>query len=142
MFRYSRNLAVLHTDETFMPERRAVWSSWNYIGSRDAVRDSVCVTYWMNRLQNIESDKPLFVTLNPPRPPRAGTLSHSEVYDHPIFDAKAMIAQRKLWLLQGKRKYLVLRLLLRCRLPRRWLAGGARSRRAARRRATTVAGAK
>ena len=59
MFRYSRNLAVLHTDETFMPERRAVWSSWNYIGSRDAVRDSVCVTYWMNRLQNIESDKPL-----------------------------------------------------------------------------------
>jgi predicted NAD/FAD-binding protein len=102
-FRYSRNLAVLHTDETFMPERRAVWSSWNYIGSRDAVRDSVCVTYWMNRLQNIESDKPLFVTLNPPRPPRAGTLLHSEVYDHPIFDAKAMIAQRKLWLLQGKK---------------------------------------
>ena len=103
MFRYSRNLAVLHTDETFMPERRAVWSSWNYIGSRDAVRDSVCVTYWMNRLQNIESDKPLFVTLNPPRPPRAGTLLHSEVYDHPIFDAEAMIAQRKLWLLQGKK---------------------------------------
>ena len=37
-FRYSRNLAVLHTDESFMPKRRAVWSSWNYIGSRDAVR--------------------------------------------------------------------------------------------------------
>ena len=86
-FRYSRNLAALHTDESFMPKRRAVWSSWNYIGSRDAVRDDVCVTYWMNRLQNIESQKPLFVTLNPPRPPRAGTLLHSEVYDHPIFDA-------------------------------------------------------
>ena len=101
-FRYSRNLAVLHTDESFMPKRRAVWSSWNYIGSRNAVRDDVCVTYWMNRLQNIESQKPLFVTLNPPRPPRAGTLLHSEVYDHPIFDAKAIAAQRKLWLLQGK----------------------------------------
>ena len=101
-FRYSRNLAALHTDESFMPKRRAVWSSWNYIGSRDAVRDDVCVTYWMNRLQNIESEKPLFVTLNPPRPPRAGTLLHSEVYDHPIFDAKAIAAQRKLWLLQGK----------------------------------------
>jgi len=104
-FRYSRNLAVLHTDESFMPKRRAVWSSWNYIGCRNpnAVIDGVCVTYWMNRLQNIESDKPLFVTLNPPRAPRAGTLLHSEVYDHPIFDAKAMVSQRKLWPLQGER---------------------------------------
>jgi hypothetical protein len=102
-FRYSRNLAVLHTDDTFMPKRRAVWSSWNYIGSRDAVRDGVCVTYWMNRLQNIESEKPLFVTLNPTRPPRAGTLLYSEIYDHPMFDAKAIAAQQRLWLLQGDR---------------------------------------
>ena len=49
-FRYSRNLAVLHTDDSFMPKRRAVWSSWNYIGSAGS-RCSVCVTYWMNRLQ-------------------------------------------------------------------------------------------
>jgi predicted NAD/FAD-binding protein len=102
-FRYSRNVAALHIDECFMPKRRAVWSSWNYIGSRSEVHDSVCVTYWMNRLQGIKSERPLFVTLNPPRPPRAGTLLHSEVYDHPIFDAKAMAAQRKLWLLQGNR---------------------------------------
>jgi predicted NAD/FAD-binding protein len=102
-FRYSRNLAVLHTDESFMPKRRAVWSSWNYLGSKETASDGVCVTYWMNRLQNIESEKPLFVTLNPPWPPRAGTLLHSEVYDHLIFDAKVMAAQRKLWLLQGVR---------------------------------------
>jgi predicted NAD/FAD-binding protein len=102
-FRYSRNLAVLHTDESFMPKRRAVWSSWNYMGSRNAGRDGVCVTYWMNRLQKIESEKPLFVTLNPPRPPHAGMLLHSEVYDHPIFDLNAIVAQRKLWLLQGER---------------------------------------
>ena len=102
-FRYSRNLAVLHTDESFMPKRQAVWSSWNYIGSKDTASNGVCVTYWMNCLQNIESEKPLFVTLNPPRPPRAGTLLHSELYDHPIFDAKAFSAQRKLWLLQGER---------------------------------------
>jgi predicted NAD/FAD-binding protein len=102
-FRYGRNLAVLHTDESFMPKRRAVWSSWNYMGSRNAVHHGVCVTYWMNRLQNIESEKPLFVTLNPPWPPRAGMLLHSEVYDHPIFDLKAIVAQRKLWLLQGER---------------------------------------
>jgi predicted NAD/FAD-binding protein len=102
-FRYSRNLAVLHTDDSFMPQRRSVWSSWNYIGRRGRPGDKVCVTYWMNRLQNIESETPLFVTLNPPRPPRAGTLLHSEAYEHPIFDGKALAAQRELWLLQGKR---------------------------------------
>ena len=100
-FRYSRNLAVLHTDESFMPKRRAVWASWNYLGTKNAAQEGVCVTYWMNRLQNIESEKPLFVTLNPPRPPRAGSLLHSEIYDHPIFDANAIAAQRRLWLLQG-----------------------------------------
>jgi predicted NAD/FAD-binding protein len=102
-FRYSRNLAVLHTDESFMPKRHAVWSSWNYLGSRHAPRSQVCVTYWMNLLQNIASDKQLFVTLNPPRPPRSGTLLHSEVYEHPAFDARSLAAQRKLWLLQGQR---------------------------------------
>ena len=67
-FRYSRNLAALHTDESFMPKRRAVWSSWNYIGCRNAARDDVCVTYWMNRLQNIESKQSLFVTLESAAP--------------------------------------------------------------------------
>jgi predicted NAD/FAD-binding protein len=102
-FRYSRNLAVLHSDDGFMPKRRSVWSSWNYIGSRGDVGDTVHVTYWMNRLQNIASKTPLFVSLNPPRPPRARTLLHSEIYDHPIFDTKSMSAQRQLWLLQGER---------------------------------------
>ena len=32
-FRYSRNLAVLHSDPALMPKRRAVWSSWNHIGA-------------------------------------------------------------------------------------------------------------
>jgi uncharacterized protein len=102
-FRYSRNLAVLHSDDNLMPKRRAVWSSWNYIGTRDAGRDGVCVTYWMNKLQTLATDRQLFLTLNPPRPPRGGMLLHSEIYHHPIFDAKAIAAQQKLWLLQGKR---------------------------------------
>jgi uncharacterized protein len=101
-FRYSRNLAVLHSDPSFMPRRRAAWSSWNYVGSRDAAADNVGVTYWMNRLQAIPDSSPLFLTLNPPRPPRAGTLHHSEIYQHPIFDAAAISAQRRLWSLQGR----------------------------------------
>jgi len=96
-FRYHHNLAVLHTDETLMPQRRAAWSSWNYIETDGAL----CVTYWMNKLQNI-GGRNLFVTLNPPRPPRAGTLLHTENYEHPAFNAEAVKAQRQLWSLQGR----------------------------------------
>lgn len=96
-FRYSRNLAVLHTDASLMPRRRRAWASWNYIGADGGL----CVTYWMNRLQGLEGQN-LFVTLNPPRPPHAGTLLRSEVYEHPIFDPAAIKAQRRLWSLQGE----------------------------------------
>jgi predicted NAD/FAD-binding protein len=104
-FRYSRNVAVMHTDAGLMPERPAVWSSWNVIGSRSGPPDRprVTVSYWMNKLQNLPEASPVFVTLNPPRPPRAGTLIHSTLCDHPIFDRAALVAQRDLWSLQGHR---------------------------------------
>jgi predicted NAD/FAD-binding protein len=100
MFRYSSNLAVLHSDASLMPKRRAVWSSWNHIG--DCRPDEACpaVTYWMNSLQNIPHHTPLFVTLNPPRAPRAE--HYRATYQHPLFDAAAVAAQRHLWSLQGK----------------------------------------
>jgi len=109
-FRYERNLAVLHTDASLMPKRRAAWSSWNYLGQRSdilshqhgiAAQQKLCVTYWMNKLQGIESDRPLFLTLNPARQPQAGTIQHTEIYQHPIFDRAANLAQRSLWSLQG-----------------------------------------
>jgi predicted NAD/FAD-binding protein len=100
-FRYSRNLAVLHTDMRFMPRRRTAWSSWNFIGERNS-SSGVCVTYWMNRLQSFPGPN-LFVTLNPAQPPRAGTLLHSEIYEHPMFDTRAIMAQSRLWGLQGRR---------------------------------------
>lgn len=96
-FRYSRNLTILHTDRTLMPRRRGAWASWNYIGADEGL----CVTYWMNRLQGLPGQN-LFVTLNPPRPPRADTLLKSELYEHPIFDPAAVSAQRELWSLQGQ----------------------------------------
>jgi len=104
-FRYSRNRAVLHSDPTLMPKRRAAWSSWNYIGSRcDESRDIGCtVTYWMNLLQTIVSAQPLLVTLNPSREPDPERTIRSEIYEHPIFDPAAMRAQRQLWSLQGER---------------------------------------
>lgn len=102
-FRYSRNLAVLHTDESLMPRRRAVWSSWNYIGGQDSAPERVSVTYWMNRLQNLPTRTNVFLTLNPRRRPRDGSVLEVERYDHPLFDAAAIAAQKRLWSLQGRR---------------------------------------
>lgn len=100
---YSRNLAVLHADERLMPRRRAVWSSWNYLADRRRP-DALCVTYWMNRLQGIDDGTPLFLTLNPIEPPRPERVLHTEVYEHPIFDAAAIRTQAALWSLQGQRR--------------------------------------
>jgi len=104
-FRYTRNHAVLHSDAGLMPRRRAVWSSWNYLGrtTPEGGGRQLCVTYWMNRLQGLPASSPLFVTLNPIRPPRAGSLIRSEIYEHPLFDNAAMAAQKQLWSLQGVR---------------------------------------
>jgi predicted NAD/FAD-binding protein len=103
-FGYQRNHAVLHSDTSLMPRRRATWSGWNYLGrpSASGGRD-LCVTYWMNDLQGLPKDQPLFVTLNPIHPPRKGSLIRSEIYDHPVFDSAAVAAQPKLWSLQGER---------------------------------------
>jgi uncharacterized protein len=100
-FRYTRNLAVLHTDVSLMPRRRAVWASWNYLGRSGNPEARPTVTYWMNRLQRLRTDTQYFVTLNPPHAPRPGTLLRSESYEHPVFDAAAIRAQRRLWSLQG-----------------------------------------
>lgn len=104
-FRYSVNRAVLHEDETLMPKRRAVWSSWNYLGQRQetSANSQLCVTYWMNRLQPLETERQFFVTLNPRNEPDASRILRTETYAHPLFDGKAMQAQQQLWQLQGAR---------------------------------------
>ncbi|MGQ9368653.1 NAD(P)/FAD-dependent oxidoreductase [Azospirillum sp. ST 5-10] len=104
-FRCQRNVAILHTDPGLMPRRRRVWSSWNYLGgSGGAEGGAPCVTYWMNRLQGfLPPGRDLFVTLNPARPPRDGSILRSFLYDHPVFDVAALQAQRRLWALQGVR---------------------------------------
>jgi predicted NAD/FAD-binding protein len=98
-FRYRLNPAVLHTDASLMPRRHAVWSSWNYLG--DTASDGPSVTYWMNRLQGVRTAQPLFVSLNPPRPPDPACVLRREIYAHPQLDMAAAAAQRRLWSLQG-----------------------------------------
>ncbi|GLQ05938.1 NAD(P)/FAD-dependent oxidoreductase [Sneathiella chinensis] len=105
-FRYAKNLAILHTDPSLMPRRRAAWSSWNYLARTDAAAPdtNLCVTYWMNRLHDLTGPKDYFVTLNPIHAPAEGTVLRSFPYEHPVFDPQAMEAQRLLWSLQGQNK--------------------------------------
>ena len=101
-FRYIDNAAVLHSDDSVMPKRRAAWSSWNYTATRDGERcRDLSVTYWMNSLQGIPADKPMFLTLNPIRDPDPKKIYHSQVYSHPAYDSTAVAAQERLWSLQG-----------------------------------------
>lgn len=103
-FAYTRNHAVLHSDEALMPRRRRTWSAWNYVGETRAGGDrDLCVTYWMNKLQGLPRETPLFVTLNPVRAPDPAKVIRTEVFQHPLFDAGALRAQKALWSLQGQR---------------------------------------
>ncbi len=97
-FRYSTNRAVLHTDRTFMPTSERAWASWNVVQVRPEAPPSL--TYWMNRLQNLTTPDPVFVTLNPDREPR--DVLGSWDYDHPMFDVAAIEAQAELGSLQGR----------------------------------------
>jgi predicted NAD/FAD-binding protein len=102
-FAYHPNRAVLHTDQRLMPRSRRVWSSWNYLASQGEDRvDGVSVTYWMNRLQGLETDKNYFVSLNPLQEPGEGSLIAEMTYHHPVFDADAMNAQQRLCEIQGR----------------------------------------
>jgi predicted NAD/FAD-binding protein len=100
-FRYTKNRAVLHTDRALMPRREALWASWNYVGDNP---DGGCVvSYWMNKLQRLDCKENIFLTLNPRTMPRPESVLYETEYEHPLFDAAAIRAQEKLWLLQGVR---------------------------------------
>ena len=104
-FSYQPNTAVLHSDQRLMPRRKRAWASWNYIGTGAELDDrSLCVTYWMNSLQNLTTDVPIFVTLNPARTIDPEKVFATYDYAHPVFDAAANLAQRQLWDLQGKQR--------------------------------------
>ncbi len=98
---YSPNRAVLHRDETLMPRIRKTWSSWNTRVGEEADAGA-SLTYWMNRLQNIDKEMPLFVTLNPHREPAEGTVFSEHAYAHPFFDRAAFAAQRAFDAVQGR----------------------------------------
>ena len=90
-FAYKSNDAVLHNDEEALYPDKNIYAAWNYKhGERS---DSVTLSYWINRLQNLKSKKEYFVSLNETQSLRK-VIERIE-YAHPQFDAKAIAAQER-----------------------------------------------
>jgi uncharacterized protein len=101
--RYQPNEAVLHADASLMPKSRKVWSSWSYVEPKSGAGDRIDLTYWMNSLQPIPHDDPLFVTLNTSRPIRENLIHDVNTFHHPVFDVAAFAAQDRIRMLNGAR---------------------------------------
>ena len=98
-FRYTRNETVLHTGASHLPATPAARAAWNYRLGDDG---RPTVTYYLNRLQQLDSDEDWCVTLN-------GDVAEDEVVDrvtfeHPLFTIGTLAAQRELPALSGVRR--------------------------------------
>ncbi len=100
---YQPNEAVLHTDATLMPRRRAAWASWNFHLAEGPPRGST-VTYWMNKLQSLDAERDYFVSLNRGAEIDPGKVLRRIAYDHPMYTAAGVAAQARHAEVSGPRR--------------------------------------
>ena len=102
-FDYQENNIVVHRDKSFMPKNKGCWASWVYLSEGQVDKKStVSLSYWMNNLQELDTDQDIFVTLNAGRRPQEDLIIDEHVFSHPIFDLKAIKAQERIKDVQGK----------------------------------------
>jgi len=99
--KYQRNDALLHFDDSILPKRKNAWSSWNYLLDEDPNR-AVALTYNMNILQSLKSDRTFCVSLN-----SGDLIDQSKVikhlnYEHPLFTLSSINAQGRKHEISGK----------------------------------------
>ena len=99
-FSYVSNSAYLHTDKNLMPLRKSAWSSWNSITKEN----KTCVTYWLNKLQNLKTEKDYFLTLNPVERINDENTIKKVNFTHPYFNNENVALQKHLQKLQGKKR--------------------------------------
>ena len=104
---YQKNRAILHTDTNFLPEVKRCWAAWNYTaksGATPSSKQHVSVNYLINLLQPLPKelkDTQIIVSLNPSAEPNPKLVQQEIQYSHPVFDMKAIQAQKALPLIQG-----------------------------------------
>ncbi len=102
-FSYQQNKIIVHSDTTFMPSDKKCWASWVYLSDKSNTKaNTVSLSYWMNNLQNLKTTQPVIITLNPSKIPDANRTHDTHSFNHPIFDQKAIDAQKKIANIQGK----------------------------------------
>ena len=99
-FQYVENEAFLHTDENFMPIKKRAWSSWNSISNNE----ETCITYWLNKLQNLKSEKNYFLTLNPIFKINDSSVIKKVNFTHPYLNSENTKIQKDLHIIQGKKR--------------------------------------
>ena len=100
-FKYKPNKAVIHSDENLMPVNKKAWCSWNSCLNPDNKEQS-SVTYWLNQLQNLKTDKNIFLTINPFVEIASDKIYHKIDFTHPYYDEKALQNQSNLKTIQNK----------------------------------------
>ena len=104
--RYQPNRAVLHTDTSVLPQRRAAWAAWNYERAANDQQESsrVCLHYLLNQLQPLPFEQPVVESLNPVRPIKSDSVLAEFEYSHPVFDLAAIQAQQRVADMQGDQR--------------------------------------
>jgi predicted NAD/FAD-binding protein len=99
-FKYKPNKAVIHSDDNLMPVNKKAWCSWNSSLNPDNKEQS-SVTYWLNQLQNLKTDKNIFLTINPFVEIDSDKIYHKIDFTHPYYDEKALQNQSNLKTIQN-----------------------------------------
>ena len=99
-FNYVKNEAYLHTDKRLMPHKKRAWSSWNSVSDGE----KTCITYWLNKLQNLDTSKDYFLTLNPICKINENSVIKKVDFTHPYLNSKNTALQKDLRLIQGKKR--------------------------------------
>ena len=99
-FQYKQNIAYLHNDIFFMPKNKKTWSSWNVILDKNDLNKN-CVTYWLNKLQNLKTPNDYFLTLNPIANIDKNKIIKKVEFTHPFYDIRTVETQKYLSELQG-----------------------------------------
>jgi len=97
---YSRNDIYIHCDERWLPCNKRNWASWNFL-SNEKKNEAPCVTYWLNRLQNLPHKTPILETLNPWESPEASKTFAHLVWEHPQYTLLSQQNQQSLQEMQG-----------------------------------------
>ena len=102
-FKYQKNKAVLHFDESVLPRKKIAWAAWNYLSTASTSgKDTVSVSYLINKLQLLPVEKAVIVTLNPASKIDKNKVVKEISYQHPLFTKDAIMAQRELGNIQGR----------------------------------------